>query len=70
MILDPRISELVCTADVAKQIGVCKMTIYRAVKKGKLKGIKIHRELYFRKKDINKYIQSLVKWNVHTAKTK
>jgi excisionase family DNA binding protein len=55
---DPRISRLLTVADVASVMRVSRMTVYRLIRRGSLKAIRVGRNYRVREEDLNLYLES------------
>lgn len=54
----PRISRLLTVADVAAVMRVSRMTVYRLIRRGQLKAIRVGRNYRVREDDLRQYLES------------
>lgn len=50
--------KLLTVTDVMDELGVSKTTVYKLVKSGKLRSIKVESRRRFRRQDVDTYVQS------------
>ena len=54
----PRMSRLLTVAEVATALQVSRMTVYRLIRRGQLKAIRVGRNYRVREDDLNQYLES------------
>jgi excisionase family DNA binding protein len=62
----PGIARLLTVAEVATVMRVSRMTVYRLIRRGQLKAIRVGRNYRVREDDLNEYLEAQAVGNVFT----